>query len=172
VGLHVCRTPRDYEQAHAAVVADQRKNPTRCYMVERAVLGGRELTVGLLDGRALPTIEIIPASGLYDYEAKYNRDDTRYQLAPRLPAGVEEVIQSQAASLAGDLGIKHVARVDFILDSAGTPWLLEINSMPGFTGHSLLPMAAKHEGLAFPALAAALVALAQRDGVARPVPAR
>jgi D-alanine-D-alanine ligase len=135
-------------------------------MIERAILGGRELTVGLIDGKALAPIEIKPAVAFYDYEAKYHSDDTRYLTDPDLPTGVKAAIQKYAERLFAELGCRHLARADFILDSSGEPWLLEINTMPGFTGHSLLPMAAGHAGLSFGALAAKLVELAMRDGTA------
>jgi len=81
-----------------------------------------------------------------------------------------ERIQRDAATLSDSLGVRHLARVDFILDTQGRHWLLEINTMPGFTSHSLVPMAAKHTGLEMPALCNTLVDLALRDGVpGRPV---
>jgi D-alanine-D-alanine ligase len=164
VGLHICRDGAQWDAARGAVLADLRGHPHRVYLLERAIERGRELTVGLLDGRPLAPIEIRPAAGVYDYQAKYHRDDTRYDIAPALPAGVTERIQAQAAALAAALGVRHLARVDFILDPAGVAWLLEINTMPGFTTHSLLPMAALHAGLPFAALCAKLVDLALRDG--------
>lgn len=161
-GLHVCKDQASWRATRAKVVADIEKNPGRAYMVERFV-PGRELTVGILDGRALPIIEIRPAGGLYDYEAKYSRDDTRYTVGPELPPGVWQVVEQAAMRLAAAIGVRHLARVDFILDAGGTPWLLEINTMPGFTDHSLVPMAARGVGLEMPALCAALVDMALRD---------
>lgn len=162
VGLHLCRDRAEWHAAHAAALADARGNPGRVYMVEQ-MIHGRELTVGLLDGAPLPIVEIVPADGVYDYEAKYHRDDTRYVVSPALPPGAGEAVQRAAAAVAGALGVRHMARADFILDAAGIPWLLEVNTIPGFTGHSLLPMAARSAGLEMPALCARLVALALRD---------
>ncbi len=133
-------------------------------MVEQAILGGRELTVGLLDGEPLAPIEIRPAVAFYDYNAKYHSDDTRYLVDPELPPGVREAAQKHARSLFAAIGCRHLARADFLLDSRNHLWLLEINTMPGFTGHSLLPMAAAHRGIDFSALSARLVDLALRDG--------
>jgi D-alanine-D-alanine ligase len=171
-GLHVCRDAAAWKAARALIGADVEKNPGRAYLVERYV-PGRELTVGILDGRALPIVEIRAAGGLYDYEAKYTRDDTKYQVNPELPPGVALRVEQAAMALAGAMGVRHLARVDFILDASGTPWLLEINTMPGFTDHSLVPMAARAVGLEMPALCAGLVELALRDaGVAtRPLAA-
>lgn len=163
VGLHICRGGDDWALAHAAASADMREHPGRVYLVERGVLGGRELTVGVFDGAALPVIEIRPAEGVYDYQAKYFRDDTNYVCAPELPPGVTERIQAQAAALARSLGVRHLARADFILDEVGTAWVLEVNTMPGFTGHSLFPMAARHAGIETPDLCMRLVEAAWRD---------
>jgi D-alanine-D-alanine ligase len=119
---------------------------------------GAEVTVGVIseaDGRgitALPPIHIVPAVSYYDYDAKYDRDDTQYRF--ELPGGqpVIDTLQQLAVRAHKSLGCRHLSRVDFILDAAPRPWCLEINTMPGFTTHSLLPMAAKHAGLDMPAL--------------------
>jgi len=159
-GVHLVRDNQQWEGAFETASADATANPGRVYMVERLIIG-RELTVGLLEtsGKldALPVTEIVPGDGFYDYESKYERDDTRYLIDPDLPAGVAENISCDALKLADALGVRHLARVDFMLDTGGTPWLLEINTMPGFTGHSLLPMAARTRGLDMPALCAQLV---------------
>lgn len=172
IGLHVCRDHDDWARARRTI--DEERYATaggdgRVYMIEQAVLRAdgrkaRELTAGILDGRALPLIEITPAVELYDFEAKYNRNDTRYSVAPTLPAGVTERVQSQTLALAKAMGVRHLARADFMLDDDGTAWFLEINTLPGFTDHSLVPMAAKHQGMPMPALCAALVEMARRDG--------
>ena len=102
--------------------------------------GGRHVC-----GDTLPLIEIIPAMEYYDYDAKYVRDDTRYVLDPELPAGVTERCEELTLVACRRLGCRDVARVDFMLDERG-PWLLEVNTMPGFTTHSLVPMASAHAG--------------------------
>ena len=168
VGLYVCRTLKDWVDAVEAIGRDRAAHPERVYMVEPCVClrGGkkaRELTVGMLDGVALPVIEITPAIELYDYEAKYNREDTRYTLAPKLPSGVTETIQRQTVDLAKAMGVRHLARADFMLDDDGTAWFLEINTMPGFTDHSLVPMACRHLGMSVPEVVSKLVELAVRD---------
>ncbi len=164
VGVHICRTEGDWEKAVRAVQADIREHPSRVYMIEQAVLGGSELTVGVLDGKPLSPIEIKPTVEFYDYEAKYQRNDTQYIVGPTLPAGVGAAIQKYAKAMFDGLGARHLARVDFLLDREGCVWLLEVNTMPGFTDHSLLPMAASKEGLPMERLCAALVKMAQRDG--------
>ena len=162
VGLHICKTAGRWAEAIDAVRDDCRDRPGRVYMIERFIRG-RELTVGLLDGKPLPIIHIVPADGPYDYEAKYTRDDTRYLLDPELPAGVGATVQQHAAALARGLGVRHLARADFMLDESGAPWLLELNTMPGFTSHSLVPKAARHTGMSMAQLCAALADLAFRD---------
>ncbi|MCL4742384.1 MAG: D-alanine--D-alanine ligase [Phycisphaerales bacterium] len=175
VGLHLCRD----EAAWTCALDDARRaaqdSPGRVCMAER-LIEGRELTVGLLARpgvatlAALPVIEIVPAAGPYDYSAKYERDDTQYRVGPDLAAGVAARIGRDAERLAAALGVRHLARVDFLLDGDERPWLLEINTMPGFTSHSLLPMAARAVGLDLPSLCRSLVeaALAQPATVARP----
>ncbi len=133
-------------------------------MAEQYV-NGREVTVGIVGGRALPLIEIVPGPEVefYDYQAKYFRDDTRYILDPELPPGVAERCRRIAMLAFRRLGCRDVARVDFMVDDRG-PWFLEINTMPGFTTHSLVPMAAASRGLAMPRLCHMLVDAALSRG--------
>lgn len=165
VGLAVCRDAAQWEQALAmarSMLADGRAS---AFMVE-PLITGRELTVGIVADGALPIIEIIPAAGVYDYSAKYDRDDTRYVPDPALPGGLGQAIQRQALRLARAMGCAMLARVDFLLDEQAGPRLLEVNTMPGFTAHSLLPMSARHAGMDMPALCATLLdqALARPPG--------
>lgn len=167
VGLHLCADGEAWVRGRDAARADIEANPYRSYMVEPMVRG-RELTVGLLarDGALgpLPTVEIGPASGVYDYEAKYTRSDTRYTVGPELPPGLSEQLSAEAVRLADHLGVRDLARVDYILDGSGTAWLLEVNTMPGFTASSLLPKAAGAIGMGFEDLCAHLVSLALQRG--------
>lgn len=177
VGLFVCTDRQEWARARAKIDDDFMAGDRRTYMIEPCITGAgrgggtggagsakaRELTVGLLDGRALPIIEIRPADGLYDYEAKYTRHDTQYLLDPPLPPGVAETIKRQTEDLAREMGIRHVARSDFMLDGDGRAWFLEINTLPGFTDHSLVPKAAHHAGIEMPELCSRLVDLAVRD---------
>lgn len=159
VGLFICRTAAEWKKAHAAATASGKP-----YMIEPYVKG-KELTLGLLDRgsgapgslRALPWIHIAPAEGLYDYEAKYTRDDTVYRLDPELPREVKEDVARKVEGMARSMGIRHLCRADFLLDDDNRAWFLEVNTMPGFTGHSLVPMAAAHIGLEMPRLCAHLV---------------
>lgn len=172
VGVHICRTSIQWSDAVCAVREDLRRHPDRAYLVERAVLGARELTIGVMGTRSggadvLPPVEIKPAVEFYDYQAKYNRDDTRYTVDPPLPPGVKERVQNWARTMFEALGCRHLARVDFLLASDGSAWLLEANTMPGFTDHSLFPMAAAHQGMPMPALCSHLVSLAGQEAYNR-----
>jgi D-alanine-D-alanine ligase len=162
VGLHICKDQAAYTAARRDVEADIRSKPGRVYMIERYI-AGKELTVGLIDGQPLPIIHIAPAEGTYDYEAKYKRKDTQYNVDPQLPPGITEKVKDYAVRLGKAIGIRHVSRVDFLLDAQGQPWLLEINTMPGFSATSLVPKAAAHIGTDMPSLCAKLVEFALRD---------
>ena len=120
-------------------------------------VAGKELTVGVIGAEgepahALPAIHIIPAVSYYDYEAKYDRDDTRYLFDIDLPQPVLDQLARDALLAYELVGCRHVGRVDFIADDANRLWLLEINTLPGCTSHSLLPKAAAHAGISMPQL--------------------
>lgn len=121
---------------------------------------GTEVTVGILGDRALPVIQIVPGDGFYDYESKYNRDDTEYLFDIDLPLSVLESLQTSALRAHQTLGCRHLSRVDFIVDKDHQPWFLEVNTMPGFTDHSLLPKAAHQAGIPMAELCHRLVAAA------------
>lgn len=163
VDLYICKTRDEVEQRRDALHA------RRGRIMAEAYVKGRELTVGIVLDRVLPIVEIIPAVEFYDYDAKYNRNDTQYCVDPRLPADIAKSCQWIATTAFSALRCRDLARVDIMLDGAG-PWFLEINTMPGFTTHSLVPMAAR-AGLAMPDLCASLVeaALARSK---QPVPAQ
>ncbi|MFP5344410.1 MAG: D-alanine--D-alanine ligase [Gammaproteobacteria bacterium] len=117
-------------------------------MAERCI-AGPEYTASILDEQALPLIRIEAASGLYDYQAKYLSDDTRYFC----PSGLEPKREQELRQLAQDafraLGCGGWGRVDILCDAQGQPWLLEANTVPGMTDHSLVPMAARAAGISF-----------------------
>jgi len=134
-------------------------------MAERFVVG-REFTVGILGDRTLPILEIIPAREFYDYTAKYaDGAGTRYVFDYGLDD--EAVVAMEAAALAAHraLGCRDMSRVDFIVPPRGLPQALEVNTIPGFTSHSLLPMAAARAGIDFAHLVEKIVGMAmQRPG--------
>ncbi len=100
----------------------------------------------------LPPIHIVPAVEFYDYEAKYIRDDTQYLFEIDLPKAVLAQAKRIAVEAARVLGCRHYCRVDLIVDQQGQPWIIEINTIPGCTSHSLLPKAAMHAGITLPRL--------------------
>jgi len=115
-------------------------------MVEKAVLGG-EYTTSILGETALPIIKIEPVTEFYDYEAKYNRNDTRYLCPCGLSAQQEAEIRALSLRAYEVLGARGWGRVDFLMDVEGNPYLLEVNTSPGMTDHSLVPMAARVAGM-------------------------
>jgi D-alanine-D-alanine ligase len=129
-------------------------------LAERFVDAG-EYTVGILAGQALPVIRIVPATEFYDYEAKYDRDDTQYRIPSGLTAEQESAMQALALRAFDILGGRGWGRVDIMLDHDGNPWCLEVNSAPGMTDHSLVPMAARAAGIGFEDLVVRILAEAR-----------
>jgi D-alanine-D-alanine ligase len=117
-------------------------------MVEPWVLG-EEYTVAILAGEALPVIRLETPREFYDYQAKYQADDTRYHCPCGLDADMERRLQDLALQAFNALGAAGWGRIDLLLDDQGDPWLLENNTVPGLTDHSLVPMAANAAGIAF-----------------------
>ncbi len=121
---------------------------------------GTELTAAILGDVALPLVRIEVESGLYDYEAKYLSDRTRYFCPSGVTNAQEQSIQAQALRAHRVLGCEGWSRVDVILDKSGRPYFLEINTSPGMTDHSLVPMAAKAAGISFDDLVLRILELA------------
>ena len=118
-------------------------------VIAESFIGGGEYTVAILGDEALPVIKIEPASEFYDYEAKYFRDDTRYLCPCGLSAEKEAEMQRLARQAFALIGGQGWGRVDFLMDEAGKHYLLEVNTAPGMTDHSLVPMAARQAGISF-----------------------
>jgi len=143
------------EALRAAVLSARRYD--RTVLAEQGIVGG-EYTLSIVDGAALPLIKLETPREFYDYEAKYLADDTRYLCPCGLPAAEEQ--------RAADLGLRAFAaldgrgwgRVDFMRDAAGEFWLIELNTVPGMTDHSLVPMAARAAGWSFADLVLAILA--------------
>lgn len=113
---------------------------------------GREFTVGIVDGEVLPIVEIVTVSGWYDYTAKYKADTTRYMVPAELDAATAGRMQATAMQTFQALGVRGFGRVDFRMTPEGGQFVLELNTIPGFTSHSLLPKAAAAAGIEFPVL--------------------
>ncbi|MBE8190157.1 MAG: D-alanine--D-alanine ligase [Candidatus Thioglobus sp.] len=118
---------------------------------------GDEYTVSILNGKALPVIKIVVDKGFYDYHAKYHSDKTQYLHPCGLPAAGEKQLQNIALKAFNLTGAKTWGRVDFILDEQQAPYLIEINTVPGLTSHSLVPMAATAAGMSFDELILAIL---------------
>jgi D-alanine-D-alanine ligase len=110
---------------------------------------GPEFTASILGDTVLPLIRIVAPQGNYDYQNKYFSDDTQYLCPCGLPAGKEADLKALALEAFRLVGGAGWGRVDLMLDAAGAPWLLEVNTSPGMTGHSLVPMAARAVGLSY-----------------------
>ncbi len=112
-------------------------------------IDGEEYTAAILGDQMLPLIRLETPRSFYDYEAKYQADSTRYHCPCGLPREQEQALQALARQAFEALGGRHWGRVDMMLDAAGQPWLIELNTLPGMTDHSLVPMAARQAGLDF-----------------------
>lgn len=132
-------------------------------LVERFVAGA-EVAVSLVDGCPLPVIEIVPRTGSYDFSARYTHGATEFHAPARLPEPALEQCRSLAVAAYELAGCRHVTRADMIVDPDGTPWLLELDTCPGMTETSLLPMAAEARGWDFGQLCERILTLAlERD---------
>jgi D-alanine-D-alanine ligase len=128
-------------------------------LVERFI-EGLELTVSIVGNDVLPVIEIITEDGFYDYEHKYTKGRTEYICPAHISEDIAEFTQTMAMSAYNAIGCSGFARVDFRLDEDGQPYCLEVNTIPGFTSQSLVPMAARETGVEFPELCENIINLA------------
>ena len=118
-------------------------------LIEQKITG-TEIAVGVIDSGdgpvALPAVEIVPLSGVYSFEARYNAGETRFFVPARVDPEVAERAAEAALTAHRALGLRHLSRVDLIVDGAGTPWFLEANVLPGLTETSILPQALEAAG--------------------------
>ncbi|RFC30980.1 MAG: D-alanine-D-alanine ligase [Candidatus Nitrotoga sp. MKT] len=128
-------------------------------VIAETFISGGEYTVAILGEQALPVIKIEPANEFYDYEAKYLRNDTRYLCPAGLSQEKEAEMQRLALQGFALIGGAGWGRVDFLMDEAGQPYLLEVNTVPGMTDHSLVPMAARQAGMSFEQLVLTILEL-------------
>ena len=143
VGMSKVRNAADLEEAYALAV---NYDPV---VIAEKFIDGPELTVAILGERVLPIIRIETPREFYDYEAKYLADDTRYLIPCGLAAKKESEIQALCLKAFRALGCRGWGRVDLMLDKRERPYLLEINTSPGMTDHSLVPMAARAVGISY-----------------------
>lgn len=158
IGMSKVKQERELEEAYAQAV-----NYDRVVIAEQFV-DGVELTAGILGEQALPLIRLETPRDFYDYEAKYVADDTRYIIPCGLPPESENAIRSESLRAFAALGCRGWGRVDLMLDRAGKPYFLEVNTSPGMTDHSLVPMAARHAGMDFGELCVRILEFATLEG--------
>lgn len=157
VGLSLVRTPDQWANAvRLACEADGQGEA-----IVESYIAGREWAVSVVNGRALPVVEIRAPGGWYDYHAKYVNDTTEYVFPKE--TDLTHRAQVIAVDVCRVMGCRNVSRVDFRIDDAEGIYVLEVNTIPGCTSHSLLPMAALHAEITFPALCAELVEHARCD---------
>jgi len=154
VGITIARDPASRDEAIERLLGNHGRA-----MVE-AFVPGREMTVGVLGDRPLPVVEIIPRREFYDYIAKYQDAGTEYICPAQLPPAVAEHLRAAGLAAHRALGCRDFSRTDFILADDGTAYVLEVNTIPGFTSHSLLPKAAAAAGISFEQLCDRIVQLA------------
>ncbi len=131
-------------------------------LVENWVVG-REYTLAIVAGQVLPIIELETSEGWYDYDAKYNSEATRYLCPAPLSAATVARYAKLGLEAFAALGARGWGRIDFMVDSAGDPYLMELNTIPGMTDHSLVPMAAAAAGMSFEDLVLAILASSFTD---------
>lgn len=154
IGLSIVKEPEDIEKA-----LDKASECNSKIIIEQYI-HGKEITVGILDEAALPVIHIVPKAGHYSYEAKYIKGMTEYIVPAELPQELYKKVQYIGLKAHNVLGCRDFSRVDMRLDPAGNPWVLEVNTIPGFTETSLLPKAAKAVGIEFGKLCERILTLA------------
>ena len=159
----------DEESGMGPALAGVLQHDTEALMEAKIV--GRETTVGILDGRALPVVEVRPKQGNYDYQNKYTAGATEYLCPAPFDEATTRAIQAAGLGAFRAVGGRDYARVDVMVSADGSPVVLEVNTLPGMTETSLLPKAAAAAGIDYPQLCQRMVDLALRRG-AQPVSTR
>ena len=155
IGMTKVKRAGDFPEAYALAANYDR------VVVAESYVEGTELTAGVVGDAPLPLNRLETPREFYDYEAKYDATDTRYIIPCGLPPDAERVIQYESLRAFRALGCSGWGRVDLMLDKAGRPYFLEVNTSPGMTDHSLVPMAARHAGMTFEDLCVRILELAQ-----------
>jgi D-alanine-D-alanine ligase len=146
IGISKAKALADLEQSFISAAS------TGSPVLAEQFITGKEFTVAILGGRALPAIQLKPANEFYDYDAKYLQDDTEYLVPCGLSKTKERELQELAVKAYEAVDCSGWGRVDFMQDENEKFWLIEVNTVPGMTDHSLVPMAAKADGISFPEL--------------------
>ena len=156
VGVAIVSTEEDYQKA-----LDDAFSYEDEVLVEQYIKG-REFSIGLLEGKALPVIEIAPIEGFYDYKNKYEPGKTKDTCPAELSREQTEKLQKEAEHAYRVLGLDGYGRIDFLMDEAGEIYCLEANTLPGMTPTSLLPQEAAAVGIDFPTLCEQLIEVSKR----------
>ena len=152
IGVSIARTP-----AELTAALEQCLDMGSSTVVLEQYVSGREIQVGYLVDRALPSIEIIPKSGFYDYENKYQPGAAEEITPAPIPPEWEAQLAQDTKTVFDALGLSVYSRADFIVDESGTPWFLEINTLPGMTPTSLVPQEAAAAGISYDELCETIV---------------
>lgn len=151
------------EQKEELILAWQKAKQCGGTVMAECWIEGDEYTAALLDDQVLPMIKLITTHKFYDYDAKYDADDTQYICPCGLPEEAEAELAELTKQAFNAVNASSWGRVDFIVDQKKQPWLIEVNTVPGMTSHSLVPMAAKQAGLSFDDLVMSILTMATGD---------
>jgi D-alanine-D-alanine ligase len=161
IGVHIVRHPSEWEPAFKNALS---YGPQ---IIIEQFIRGREFTAGVLDREVLPLVEICPKSNFFSFTAKYQKGATQYICPPEIPENWARKIKELSLSAAETLDCAEFARVDLRVDDNGGPFILEVNTIPGFTGTSLFPKAAREAGHSFVQLCEKLLDLAYAKKIRR-----
>ncbi|MEZ4655310.1 MAG: hypothetical protein R3E12_17370 [Candidatus Eisenbacteria bacterium] len=163
VGLSIVKEPAEWAQAWTT--GAPYAHPTRGLLVERYI-AGKEITVAVVGDEVLPVVEIVPRTGFYDFEHKYTKGETEYRVPAPLAEATTQRLQELALRAFRALGCRDLARIDFRLSELDEPYCLELNTLPGMTETSLVPMASRTIGIEFGELLELLcrIALSRNGG--------
>jgi D-alanine-D-alanine ligase len=157
LGVSIVKAPEQFESAMSAAFSLQDK-----VLIEEYI-AGREFTVGILEEQAMGVVEIVPRHGYFDFHTKYSDGNVEFIAPAQLPGMLSEQIQGIALHAHRALGCRHFSRVDFRVDRENQPFVLEVNSIPGLTSHSLLPLSAHCCGITFDGLILKMLLLAYHE---------
>ena len=143
IGISIAKNKKEFEKAF-----DEAAKYDRYILIEQYIKG-TEVTAGVLNGRALPVIEIVPKGKFYDFKSKYTVGQSRHIIPARLPEKTLKEIQKIAVKIYNEFRCKGTCRADMIVDKDNKIYVLELNTLPGMTETSLFPDAAKYEGMSF-----------------------
>jgi D-alanine-D-alanine ligase len=143
IGVHIVRHPSEWEPAFKNALSFGPQ------IIIEEFIKGREFTVGIFDGEALPLVEICPDAHFFSFTAKYQKGSTQYTCPAEISEDLTRVIKELSLRAVEVLGCEGFSRVDLRVDDKGRPFILEVNTIPGFTGTSLFPKAAREAGYSF-----------------------